>query len=567
MARARWFNTTPHWPYVVLLLASCVNIAWMLLYTIAADLHMHLIWIDCFAREFWQGDLYPRWCFDANEGLGVPLFFFYFPLPYYAAALFYPLTYMGVSPYMLFTLLCFIATCLTALSCFSWLKDIVAPQYAVLVTMLFLFMPYRMEVMYFRVGYAELWCMVFLPLVFKYIRRIAMKDATSVMPLALSIGLAFLAHGPSTVIALLFGGVYVLMMTGMTHLPKIYYGISAFWGIALAAFYLVPAWYYQKFLAMSASKEKLVEGFSGWANGYISLDMLSGLLARPIEAFGLTVLCLFGISYLLLIHSPRVGDGFVRREIVAWTVMSILVLCLIFPVSAPFYALMGGVSKFIFPWRMQMIVMMGFTYVIAVWVQWFYAPRDHRRWKMAYGVAALVILTIGFALVDDDQSLSPDAPRMRISKVINTHEYRSQWIDPYHWRKRSIFLRHDRRDSIPKAELVSGQGDISVTNWRSEGIELQTQSDEPISIRLDHNYFPSWQANLDKQRVIPIRPENKTGQMLLDIPAGNHSITITHSVAHGNPNLIISQWVSIAALVVMLSAWFRPKRFDNQGRA
>ena len=52
------------------------------------DLFHHLLYGHYFARQLWQGELYPRWLMAMNGGFGSPTFFFYPPLPYYVSALF-----------------------------------------------------------------------------------------------------------------------------------------------------------------------------------------------------------------------------------------------------------------------------------------------------------------------------------------------------------------------------------------------------------------------------------------------------------------------------------------------
>jgi len=54
------------------------------------DFWAHTTWGGHFARQFWAGDLYPRWLVDHDEGLGRPTFF-YPPLPFWLTARLGPL--------------------------------------------------------------------------------------------------------------------------------------------------------------------------------------------------------------------------------------------------------------------------------------------------------------------------------------------------------------------------------------------------------------------------------------------------------------------------------------------
>src|SRR5437879_919240 len=50
---------------------------------------IHLVWAKHFSEQFWAGELYPRWLFRMNSGLGSPTFYFYGPIPYYFTAVIY----------------------------------------------------------------------------------------------------------------------------------------------------------------------------------------------------------------------------------------------------------------------------------------------------------------------------------------------------------------------------------------------------------------------------------------------------------------------------------------------
>ena len=54
------------------------------------DILYHLAFSKSFLEQFWNGDLYPRWMLQMNNGFGSPSFFFYPPIPYYFTSLFNP---------------------------------------------------------------------------------------------------------------------------------------------------------------------------------------------------------------------------------------------------------------------------------------------------------------------------------------------------------------------------------------------------------------------------------------------------------------------------------------------
>jgi hypothetical protein len=55
------------------------------------DSTIHTMYQYHFDRQFWSGDLYPRWLAEANKGYGSPIFLVQYPLPYFITALLRPI--------------------------------------------------------------------------------------------------------------------------------------------------------------------------------------------------------------------------------------------------------------------------------------------------------------------------------------------------------------------------------------------------------------------------------------------------------------------------------------------
>ena len=69
----------------------CLPLIWNGLPETSDDTVWHVIYFDNFATQFFSGEIYPRWLYLTNGGLGGPTFFFYQPMSYYIAAIFRPL--------------------------------------------------------------------------------------------------------------------------------------------------------------------------------------------------------------------------------------------------------------------------------------------------------------------------------------------------------------------------------------------------------------------------------------------------------------------------------------------
>jgi uncharacterized membrane protein len=235
------------------------------------DVIFHYTLIDCFAKQLWQGNLYPRWCIDADAGLGSPPFVFYFPLSYYLASLLYPLHYPGATVEDLYLISVWMAGTVTLVTCWLWLRENVSPGRALLCSVFFLLMPYRMELMFYRSAYAELWCVAWLPLLFLFTRRLIGGDTKSWIGLSCTIAVCLLTHVPAALAGLFACGVQVLLLTGRQFAPKAYFVAAIGLAGASTLFYTLPAHYFSRFLALEALDKVRVT----WANSYIVWEDLT----------------------------------------------------------------------------------------------------------------------------------------------------------------------------------------------------------------------------------------------------------------------------------------------------
>src|SRR5689334_7905096 len=87
---------------VLALLSAALNTLPIIIFHVGGDLILYITQTKCFSEQLLSGILYPRWCMEANLGMGSPIPIFYFPLPFYLSSLFYPLRHIDPSLYLTF---------------------------------------------------------------------------------------------------------------------------------------------------------------------------------------------------------------------------------------------------------------------------------------------------------------------------------------------------------------------------------------------------------------------------------------------------------------------------------
>lgn len=280
------------------------------------------------------GQFPPRWAPDLGWGLGMPLFHFYGPLPYYLAELFYLIKLPAVWAIKAIFALNFFAGFYFM---YFWAKSFWGKYGGLISATAFVYLPYRAVQFYVRGSLSELTAMTFLPLFFY---------AASQKKYWLS-GLAwagiFLSHNIIALFSLFFIPVYFLF-----HLKDWcrWLGVSLL-TLGLSAFFILPA-FLEKNLTVVDS---LTGGYFDYRFHFIYLRQLwQRSWGYGGSIFGLEDNISFQLGWphlLLLLPAVRLW----RRQIYIWLSLGITIFMMTFHSQfiwdrVPILALAQ------FPWRL-----------------------------------------------------------------------------------------------------------------------------------------------------------------------------------------------------------------------
>jgi hypothetical protein len=411
-----------------------------------------------------------------------------------------------------------------------------------------MWLPYRSELLYWRSAYAELWQLAFLPLFWLALRRLVTGRDMGWPCLAALMAVLLYTHFPVSLLALAAGGFYCMVLAPKKSMGV--YAISLLLAAMLAALYIAPA----KYFMTALDPVKLAQDGHIWANSFVNAESFVHQL--PVVVYVPVAGCaLAAMMVRIALGRRRIADGFVRREIMVWSVIACGAFFMLFPVSAPLWNLFSmvvGIAAA--PWRLQGIVAFGGIYMAAVYMRWVLPPDRLKNWVYEYAVLVCVLVAICLSMM---ASRSGDEVSDRFLHARLTAFIQTRWMDAAHSPFSQLIEEDTHRG--PNAELLEVVGSVAVSQWDDEGLRMETDSPGGGLLRLRQLYFPLWRATLDGQPV-DIAAQAATGRMLLRVPPGRHRIALRADIARSMPYYSMAGAVSALGLCIVGVGLYRRKR-------
>lgn len=203
------------------------------------DADFALVSLDLFDAALRDGQWWPRWLMDSNDGFGAPTFYTYPPLTYWAAALVRRATGLGIAETLAATVALW--RLLLVLTGYLWLRRHAAAPFAWAGAALAALMPYpNLFNPLNRFAYSEMAAASLLPLLLLAIERAAAGRRSQGIPaLALAYAALALTNLPACALAAHLGPLYAWGFAGKWALLRCILGGMA--GAGMAACFLVPA--------------------------------------------------------------------------------------------------------------------------------------------------------------------------------------------------------------------------------------------------------------------------------------------------------------------------------------
>lgn len=188
-----------------------------------------------------DGNLFPVWAHTAFAGYGNPAHLFMYPLPFYLTSIIHSLGVSFLDSVKSILALSFVFSGITM---FYWIKNKLGEIPAFVASLFYLFAPYHLIELHFRVAIGVTLGFVFIPLSFLFFDKLINTNKFKyIFPGGFALGLLMLSHPALFTVTFLFLIPYVLFLlrNKMKNFKILFKSIVFFlYGLAISAFYWIP---------------------------------------------------------------------------------------------------------------------------------------------------------------------------------------------------------------------------------------------------------------------------------------------------------------------------------------
>lgn len=509
------------------------------------DLTFHVnSWIEV-ARQWKSGVFYPHWATFANYGNGEPRFVFYPPISWTAGALLGSFLPWSAVPGTLSALVCIAAGLSMYLFAREWTDD----HTAVLAAVLYAVNPYQLVVIYERAAFAEMIASIWLPGMLLFALRERGGLAKNSLLLGLHVAALWLTNLPAAVIAsyLLAFVVIVRAVHVRKTEPLLRAAIAMALGLGLAAFFLVPAIYEQRWVQIGQAVSSGASPRENFLFAHTADREHDAVLLRTSIFAVIEFACaaLFGgLARPLQQRAPAI-----YKTLLGMLALSVLLMT---PLSLVLWNYAPKLMYVQFPWRWLLVVNLAMIFFAAVT----FARTRAAQWALVVLIPLVIALCYwrfrqpiypedrpvalaeaiqageGYEGTDeytpiqaDNSNLSPDMPRIAI-QVVSEND--------------------DQRKVTPNT-LAHSESEEWTPEHKRFRIDSQVATRDTIRL-LD---YPAWRVRVDGEDY-PRSANQSDGRMEFELPAGSHEITVDYARTR---DVIWGRIVSLIACIAAGVLW------------
>ncbi len=472
------------------------------------DVEFHLYtWLEVLS-QWKQGVAYPRWAALAHFGYGEPRFIFYPPASWALGA-----ALSAIFPWTLVaSIYIWIVLVGAGASMFLLARRWFDRRDATFAAVLYAVNPYHLTIVYWRSAFAELLASSLLPLLLLLLLRADENRRRTAVLLALLLGGAWLINAPAAVMIHYSLALLIAVMVWQRRSPGMLLtgAVAVPLGAALAAFYLLPAVYEQRWVEIAQA----VSAGSRPADNFLFVHT-----ADPEhDAFNRVISWIAVAEIVITMAAAWAARSWRRRNRESWywlVVWAGVCAVLMLSISNPLWDVLPKLRFMQFPWRWLLCLGVPFTLLITLGV---------RRWtsRVPLYLGMLCVLALVWQHFQPpwwDNAADLREMQDNIATGVGyegTDEYTPLGADP------SSVDRGARRVTVEGPAHAA----IRILEWKAKRKDFMAEVSAPDNLLLHLFNYPAWRVEVNGRQVQAGTREG-TGQMLVPVEAGANRVQIT----------------------------------------
>jgi hypothetical protein len=483
-------------------------------------------WLDA-AGQWKEGIAFPRWTEWANHGFGEPRFIFYPPFSWMLGAALSFVAGWDAAPAVFVVLV----QTLAGMCAFALARRVLPERTALFGAFCYAANPNALLIVYLRSDFAELLASAFFPLLFLVTFELNGVLENRKRSLSCGIGLfgiifavVWLSNAPAGVLASYSAALLFVWaaVTEKSWLPLARGAAGIAVGLGLAAFYLVPAAYEQRWVNI---RQALATGLLPKENFlYTQIgDPEHNLFNWVASSTAILMIILTGAAALAARRRMTGEDERNEKEKLwdALLLLSAAATLLMLRVTAVLWNALPELRFVQFPWRWMSILAVAFAlFLAAALTKW------RLGWIWVISVIAILGGTGAFLGTqgwwDGDDIPTLQAAIEQGDGFDGTDEYDPVGDDHYNLPAKAPLVR-----MLPPENDASKMtnGIVSVEKWTAEEKILRVKAHGPMRIALRLIDYPAWEVEVNGRQIAPEHAEDYD-QMIVPVTAGESRIKV-----------------------------------------
>ena len=482
----------------------------------SGDLTINMAKLMSFYSALSEGQLIPHWAGELNATYGYPNFIFAYPLPYYLGSLYH---FFGLSFLNSLKLVLITSYISSGLAMYFWLKNHVSERFAFVGAIFYLFAPYHLIDMHFRVDIGEMLAMVFMPLSLYLIDKANKRKSFLWKFLTgLSISFLILSHQAVSLLGIPLLFLYSTLLLKIRTLNAILKNILPFLlGLAFSAYYWLPVLMEAKFTHQLTDVNSQVVFpkitsllYSPWRLGFLFQGPMGEL--SPIVGYAHWII-IFIAAYLILIKRYR------NKYTLFFFGAFWIYLFLIISLSKPIWDILEILRRIQFPYRILSIIILVSSAVTA------FAFQHLKNKKLFY---FLLVLAIGSTVLNwGNRGNVPEITDKKIAEELPLWTAKGEGLGP----AAPIWIPTENlwQKTIPKNHLETMTGEIRILSEERSNIlhSYKVEAKKLSYLKENTYYFPGWELTVDgATKEIIYTNKDFPGIITFELEKGVHKIIL-----------------------------------------